>query len=473
MSQAERIAFAAGDCFGGGSAATIAVLYLFYLTDILGLPPGLAGLTILVSKVWDALNHPLMGLITDRTRSRWGRRRPWIFVGAVLVPPAMAALWAPIGDWESQAAKLWFVILAHLFWTTIASIIAVPYGSLSTEVTVDPAERNQVNVLRLAFATLSAAGSTLVMSALVNAFEAGNLSISALYLSLVLGFGLFFALPLLGVAVFTHERAPVQADVEPLTFRSVSAPLKVPSFRSLTVLYLCPAITIDIVTAVVLYYALYAVPGLNSVVFLAVFVVVTIGLFPVLQWLVKRVDKNVIYYRGLPVSIVAMTVIALYPSDAPVWPVYLMAGVMAVGVGAAQIMVWVMFPDVVDAGEIDQGARNAGSFSGLLVLVRALASAVAIQVLGLVLEVTGYVQSVPDEPQPAQPESAVLGIRLAMLVSVFVLMGLAYITARRYPLTRTAVADQHAELLALRLERGVVDAEGEHHRQHASSRRRH
>ena len=92
MSGAERAVFALGDVFGGGAAATLAVLYLFYLTDIVGLPPGLAGTTVVVSKVWDAINHPLMGIITDRTRTRWGRRRPWIFAGALLLPPAMAGL---------------------------------------------------------------------------------------------------------------------------------------------------------------------------------------------------------------------------------------------------------------------------------------------------------------------------------------------------------------------------------------------
>ena len=100
-------------------------------TDVVGLPPGLAGTTVVVSNVWDAIHHPLMGGITHRTRSRWGRRKPWIFAGALLLPPAMAGLWAPIGDWESQSAKVWFVIIAHLLWTTGASIGAVPDAVLA------------------------------------------------------------------------------------------------------------------------------------------------------------------------------------------------------------------------------------------------------------------------------------------------------------------------------------------------------
>ena len=467
MSGAERAVFALGDVFGGGAAATLAVLYLFYLTDIVGLPPGLAGTTVVVSKVWDAINHPLMGIITDRTRTRWGRRRPWIFAGALLLPPAMAGLWAPIGDWDSQSAKVWFVILAHLFWTTVASIVAVPYGSLSTEITTDPDERSRVNVLRLGCATFSAVGCTLVMNALVNAFTEGHLSMTTLYLSLFLGFGTFFAVPLLFVARFTHERAPVAEHPDAFNLKVVISPFRIASFRRLTAMYLCPSITIDIVTSVILYYALYAVPGVRTVLFAGIFAVVTLVMLPVLLRLVDRVDKNVIYYTGIPLSILAMVAIAFYPSGTIVWPVYVLAGIFAIGLAAAQVMIWVMFPDVVDDGEIAQGARNAGSFSGVMVLVRTMASALATFAVGWVLEFTGYQHARHGEARLAQPESALWGIRLTMLITVVVLMGLAWFLARGYTLNRARVLQLSVDLERARAARHTVAPEhAAHHGAH-------
>ncbi|MBK8468727.1 MAG: MFS transporter [Actinomycetales bacterium] len=462
MSGMERAVFAFGDVFGGGAAATLAVLYLFYLTDIVGLPPGLAGTTVVVSKIWDAINHPLMGVITDRTRSRWGRRKPWIFVGALLLPPAMAGLWAPIGDWESQTAKVWFVILAHLFWTTVASIVAVPYGSLSTEVTTNPDERSRVNVLRLGCATFSAVGCTLVMNALVNAFTEGQLSMMGLYVSLFAGFGTFFAVPLLFVARFTHERAPVSEHPDAFTLAVVISPFKVASFRRLTAMYLCPSITIDIVTAVILYYALYAVPGVRTVLFAGIFAVVTLVMLPVLLKLVDRVDKHVIYYTGLPAAVLAMVGIAFYPSGMALWPVYVLCAVFAVGLAAAQVMVWVMFPDVVDDGEVMQGTRNAGSFSGVMVLVRTLASALATFVVGWVLELTGYQHSRNGQTRLPQPDSALWGIRLTMLVAVVVLMGVGWYIARDYPLTRERVLALQEQLALSRAAHHAVVPEHPH-----------
>ncbi len=449
MGRAERWIFAAGDVFGGGAASTLAVLYLFYLTNIVGLAPGLAGTTIVVSKVWDAINHPLMGVITDRTRSRWGRRRPWIFAGALLLPPAMAGLWAPIGSWESESAKVWFVIAAHLVWTTVASIVAVPYGSLSTEVTTDLAERSRVNVLRLGFATFSAVGCTFVMNSLMKAYLDHDLSITGLYVSLFVGFGTFFAVPLLLVARFTHERAPVAEEPDHFNLAVVVSPFRVPSFRRLTAMYVCPAITIDIVTAVIIYYVLYVVPA-DVRLFSGVFAAVTLVMVPLLMRLVARVDKNVIYYTGIPVSMVAMVGIALYPHGWPTWPVYVLAGVFAVGLAAAQVMVWVMFPDVVDDGEVRQGTRNAGSYSGVMVLVRTLASALATFIVGWVLEFTGYRHSPGGREHLTQPESALIGIRMTMLVTVVLLMGIAWVIARSYPLGQRRCAELQVELEAAR-----------------------
>ncbi len=104
-----------------------------------------------------------------------------------------------------------------------------------------------------------------------------------------------------------------------------------------------------------------------------------------------------------------------------------------------------IFPDVVDDGELAQGERNAGSFSGLMFLIRTVASAGASFAVGWVLEFTGYRHATHGEARLAQPESALWGIRLTMLVAVVVFMGTAFFVARRYVLTRARMLELRAE----------------------------
>ena len=145
-----------------------------------------------------------------------------------------------------------------------------------------------------------------------------------------------------------------------------------------------------------------------------------------------------------------------------VWPVYVLAGILALGLAASEIMVWTIFPDVVDDGELAQGERNAGSFSGLMFLIRTVASAGASFLVGWVLQFTGYQATHHGQGTVPQPESALWGIRLVMLVAVVVFMGTAFFVARRFVLTHARCAVLQQELDAARSLRHTVAAEADH-----------
>ena len=137
----ERILFAAGDIFVGGGGSLIAVLYLIFLTDIVGLQPALAGSAIFVARLWDAVNDPLVGSLSDRTRSRWGRRRPWIGVGALLLVGGMALMWMPDPPFDGQVSLMLWTMGTYIVYNSIQTMIMVPYISMSSEVAVEPHEQ--------------------------------------------------------------------------------------------------------------------------------------------------------------------------------------------------------------------------------------------------------------------------------------------------------------------------------------------
>ncbi len=437
----ERFAFAAGDVFGGGGASLINVCYLFFLTDVVGLRPGLAGTAVLVARLWDSVNDPLVGALSDRTRTRIGRRRPYLLAGGLLLLVVTALLWLPTPPVPhgSQVGLMLWAAGSYIAYNTVQTMIVVPYASLSTELSPVPAERDRVNVLRLLLSTVASALITLLATSLVTAHRAGSLSASGLYAALVLGFGSLFTLVVLGVAVVARERVPA-TPIDPFSARTFAAPFAHRPFRVLIAMYLCHAVAMDVVAATVLYYSAYVV-RVSPTVFLACFIVVNVIAFFVVSRLVRRVSKHVVYRTGLPVALVAVWAVALYPASWPPAGVYAAAALLAAGMAGAQLMPWVMLPDVLDAAEVADGRRPAGSFAGVMSFTRGVGSSLAIFLLGWALQVSGY-----DPAVGAQPATAVLAIRLALLTVVVTLLTLGWLAARRYPLTREVTVRNAATL---------------------------
>lgn len=455
MKTREKLLFAWGDVFGGGAQALVGVLYLIFLTDVIGLDPALAALAITLSKIWDAVIDPALGVIGDNTRTRMGRRRPYILAGGVAFIFVFALMWLPTTQWNSDLWKMVYAITTFIFYTSASSVISVSYSSLSAEITTNPQERNSVNIWRLVMSTIATAVCTLLPSMILELFKKGTISLPQFYWLIGIGFGLFFALPIILIGFFTKERAPIPTTKSVFDFKAFVKPLTVKAFRGLVYMYLCQSIAMDILSAGIMYYALYVAKG-SSTVFLGIFIGVQLLMFPLINSLVNKVDKKKIYYFGLPLAVVAFIGVGIYPSDWPLIGAYVLTGITALGFAGAQLISWIIFPDAVDVGELKFGTRPTGSFSGIMTFIRQAASAIAIQIFGIMLSVSGYIKATEAVPIPVQPDSAILGIRIAMVGSFVVLMSIGYVVARRFVLTRQR-SEQVRRLLALSRELPQTD----------------
>ena len=125
----QKIGYGLGDIYGGGSGTLIGFYYLYFLTDVVRLNPGLAGTVILISKVYDSITDPFEGVISDRTRTPMGRRRPYLTAGILLVFLSFFAMFYPV-TYTSEIARFAFVIATYLFFSTIVSIVMLNYNAL-------------------------------------------------------------------------------------------------------------------------------------------------------------------------------------------------------------------------------------------------------------------------------------------------------------------------------------------------------
>ena len=205
MNKGEKGFFAFADLYGGGGQALIGVLYFFFLTNVIGLRPVYAGIVTIVSEVWDAISDPLMGVIGDNTRTKLGRRRPYILASGCLIAVAFALIFLPVTE-MTEGWSLIYCVVTYLFYNTVSTMFNVSYSSMSAEISAVSEERDGANVLRLVVSTAGAAVCTLLPSLVLDAYKDGKIDVMTLYLIIGVGFGVLFALPVILCAIFVRER---------------------------------------------------------------------------------------------------------------------------------------------------------------------------------------------------------------------------------------------------------------------------
>ena len=430
MRKGEKAFFAMADLYGGGGQAMIGVIYpLFFLIEIVKLSPFLAGLVVLISEFWDAISDPLMGVICDNTRTKMGRRRPYILVGGVLLIAAFALTFLPVG-FESEMRRFAYCTVTYLFYNTVSTIINVSYSSISAEISNVSAERDSANVLRLVVSTVGTAACTILPTVFTGMYDKGQITLTTLYLIIGIGFGIFFALPVILCAIFVRERVEVPNTKAKFNIREFIIPLKVKPFRHLLGMYIGQAICMEVFSAGIILFAKYVTnPKGSSTVFLGIFIAIQLCAFPIINKLIRSRDVNLIYRFGLPLSVVALLCFGLFGSN--LYVAYASVLFIAIGFAGAQLTSWIMFPHTVDAGELLTDKRLSGGCSALMTFARKTGAAIVVNVFTSVLTLTGY-----DADLEVQPPAAQNGIKYVMAFTCIAFMTFGFIMAKRYVLSR-------------------------------------
>lgn len=446
----EKLLYGLGDFFGGGQSTMLSLILLKFFTDGLYIEAGLAGTIIMIAKLWDAISDPLMGNFSDNFRSKWGRRKPFIFLGGVLIIPALLFLFAPWSWGMEQGSpayslKVAVVVIAYVVYCTVSTVSQVPYCSLSSEISSDYKQRNYANTFKLV-TDMAAAGLCFLIPSLVwEAFEAGNISLTAFWLIISLGFGSIFAITLILCALSIKERTPVPAGKVHFSFKSYATPLKIRSFRWHLVMYIASFLTMDLISTLALYYCSNVLNGvtlfgkqISSLYVIAPMMVVAALSVPLYYFFMHKKSKQYSFRLGMPLYILGAILLAVYQPSWPSWLVPLFAVILGLGFGGAQMMPWLIFPDTVDVAELKLGKRDTGSFSGLMTFSRKACTALAISAVGWTLQLAGYIST--EDTTIVQPESALVAVRILLGGGVTLLIVLAFVSSLMYKITDKKLA---------------------------------
>lgn len=441
----ELLAYGGGALMDGGGGALIACVMLKYMTDGLAIPAAIASTIVMASKMWDAISDPLMGNISDNTRSKFGRRRPYMIFGGILVFFALGLLFLPINDlFQGLTSKIIYVAVMYIWFCTCSTITQVPYSALSSDISASFTERNKANTVKLVVSALSAALSYVAPLLLLEAFLKGQVSDTVFWLVLFLAFGTLFGAGLLSTGLFVKERitVPLNEPRRKFSVKEYLVPFQVKSFIWHLLMYASAFMCVDMLGGLAVYYAADVWRGamLGSMNFTSVFIVaplmvVAMAAFPLIRKIMIKKTKQFAFRVGLPFyALGAILLAVMSPSWAPAWVAIIATSVMGFGFSGAQTMPWIIFPDTVDVAELKLGYRPTGAFSGAMTFVRKLASALGIGIVGWVLQAVGYQESTTDV-DIVQGDKVLLTIRLLLGISVLILVIVSFVASMQYKVT--------------------------------------
>ena len=446
LGSATRLGYGLGDIYGGGSTTLINMYFIYFLTTVVGLSPALAGTAVLVSKLWDAVTDPVMGVLSDNTRTRFGRRRPYFLAGIVLVFVSFALLWAPVSFSRQWIDFAWY-LGAYLLFSTVYTMVWVPYNSIAAELTPDYDERTRLAFYRMVFSNLSGIIAAIAPKDLFeNVLFAGDADRAWLWVGIA--FGLFFALPYIVTFLTCREnpefmklpRVRVES-VRAFVRTNIVAPFENRPFRFVMLMYLFGFMAQDAVLAMAVFFLTYAL-GIGSM--MTLLVPVYGGLLASLALatkLAERIGKRTTFVISAFLWIGAlMLVLFMYPGM-PLLIMYVFGIVFGAGLAGVQSMVFAIFPDVPDADEFIWGARREGLYSGIFALFRKAGGAFISFVIGVVIEASGFIGPVGGVQQP-QSAGFVRNLTIAFVGLPVLCVTLALFAARLYPLTR----ERHAKI---------------------------
>jgi GPH family glycoside/pentoside/hexuronide:cation symporter len=373
-----------------------------YLTDTVGLAAGLAGVAILIGKIWDGVTDPLVGYLSDRTHTKWGRRRPYIFAGAIPLFLAMIFMFTN-PDISNQTLLFVWAIAAFCILGLAYTLVNIPYSSLTPELTQDFHERTSLNGFRFGFAifgTLLGAGAVLPF---VQLFP--NRSTGFSYMGIVFG-GIMMITALITFFV-VKERQPTRSRTEVGFFPTYLRVFKNRPYVIILLTFTMNMTAVNIVSGILIYYFKYIYQEEAKTTLALLILLVTAMVFIPLSVIVaKKVGKKVVYATGLGIIALGTLLLFFFGHILGIGFAFGMMGFAGIGLATTYVIPWSMVPDTIEYDYSRSGKRTEGAYYGIWTFVSKVGNGLAIGISGGVLSLTGYVAGV------AQTETAKLGIRL-------------------------------------------------------------
>ena len=427
VSNKTRAAYGIGDYAICLYWSGVGLYLLYFYTDVVGISPLLAGWIYALGIAWDAITDPFMGYMAERTRTKMGSYRPYIFYGSIPLALSFVLLfWVP--PFEGTLLFL-FLLVVNLIHRTCFTIVSVPYSSLTARITDDSDERTKLTTARM----LAASFGTLTVSAfgfpIVLWFGGGEEALGFIYLGMVAG---LTAVLILSITVyFVKERNFEFNQSELPSFKKVSQSVasNYPFWIVFGSILILGSTTLmfnnNLIYFAKYYLDLHEYQGL----ILGVSSGVSFLVIPIWAFAALKIGKKNAWMISMIFLLIGFITFYFYPIKS-LNELLIILGLIGIGNGATGILFWSMLPDTIEYGEWKSGIRTESSLYGFMTFAQKGAIAFAAVILGMALTVIGF------EPNQVQTQETLDGLKSLMTWIPLAVAFISFILVYFYPIDK-------------------------------------
>lgn len=429
MKTRNKIGYALGDLGISISYFAVGFFFIYYLTDVVGLDPYLAGLAFFLGKLWDGVNDPIMGVLSDRTRSRFGRKRVYVLFGAVPLALSFVLLWSIPSD-ASQGIQFVLATLAITLFATTYSVVVVPYMALVPVMSRDYDERTQITGMRAILSTVGTiAGGATAM--LLSSFENELVGLRTITIS----FAIITAGTLIIAAASVRDiedNPSAESEIMPFEWRRYLAIITDRNVAVLLIHRFLGAIGTGVMMASIPYFTgnILGDPG-KSTMGIAIYVVVSALTIPFWNWLTLSNDKRRLLLFANSFTAAVLFGIGFLVGQGQSQAFYAGCVLLGMSMSAYILIPYSLVPDLVEYYENESGERHESIFFGLWITSHQLGISATGLIIGLSLGLFGY-----DGTATTQTEAALMAVRVSLGVIPGFFLILAAVIVQKYSVTR-------------------------------------
>jgi GPH family glycoside/pentoside/hexuronide:cation symporter len=372
----KKLLYGSGDWGLSSTGMLRSVFYAIYLTDVVGLDARIGSFAALAGIIWDAVNDPLVGMISDRVRTKRGRRLPFLLWFGIPFGLSFVLLWwAP--PWQTQWALAIHITLAFMIADTMSTLISIPYLSLTPELTPDYDERTTLTSFRTFFQLTSALAVVVGAPMIVDAVLAAGYTQQQGFLLVGAVFG-GLAIPPYLIMPFVFKERKVEEEPQPISLTEMlrTAWANKP-FRYVAGIHTMNWSAVDMVAVTFPYFTLYWIAqgdplatvrifGLNLAMesaFLGTLMLTTVIFVPFWLWLSRRTNKRSAYIAGM-LFWVTMQFLIFTVQPGETNKMLILCVLLGIGLSSAYVLPDAIFPDIIEWDELRTGRRQEGIYYG-------------------------------------------------------------------------------------------------------------